>query len=125
MIHLDTNFVIRGFTPGTPEDAAVRRWLGAGRRVAVSSPAWAEFLCGPVSPAIVGAAAAALGPAVAFVTPDAVTAADLFNVSGRRRGSMIDCMIAAVALAHGAMLATRNQADFARFATRGLAITVG
>lgn len=120
MIHLDTNFVIRGFTPGTPEDAAVRRWLGVGTAVGVSAPAWAEFLCGPVPPAVVRAAAASLGPAVACAASDAIAAADLFNVSGRRRGGMVDRMIAAVALGRGATLATQNRADFARFAARGV-----
>ena len=113
MIHLDTNFVIRGFTPGTAEDTTLRAWLGAGWHIQVSSPAWAEFLCGPVDAAVVRAAEAALGSPLAL-------AAERFNVAGRRRGVMVDCMIAAVAVRHGAELATVNTADFARFAPRGL-----
>jgi len=44
----------------------------------------------------------------------------LFNRAGRRRGSLLDCMIAAIALRAGAALATANQADFRRLRAAGL-----
>ena len=46
-------------------------------------------------------------------------AARLFNESGRRRGSLINCMTAAAALADGASLATANTAYFRHFQTSG------
>ena len=51
---------------------------------------------------------------------DAGTTAMLFNRAGRRRGSLLDCMIAAIALRAGAALATANQADFRRLRAAGL-----
>lgn len=120
MIHLDTNFVVGGLRPGAPEDAAIRRWLAAGQSLGVSAQAWAEFLCGPVPGADVATAREMLGSPIDLTDADAELAADLFNAGGRRRGSLGDCMIAAVAIRRGAELATVNTADFRRFAARGL-----
>jgi predicted nucleic acid-binding protein len=59
---------------------------------------------------------------VAFLEADSILAARLFNDSGRRRGTLIDCMIAATALRAREPLATANAVDFRRFAAFGLAI---
>ena len=53
---------------------------------------------------------------------DATLSARLFNATGRRRGSMQDCMIAAVAIRSSASLATNNALDFRRFVAHGLTI---
>jgi predicted nucleic acid-binding protein len=120
MIHLDTGFLIRALVPSSPQDGRLREWLRAGEPLAISTIAWAEFLCGPVTDRQLELAAALLRGRVAFVEQDAALAARLFNSSGRRRGSMVDCMIAATALRSAATLATTNVADFQRFASAGL-----
>lgn len=48
MIHLDTNFIIRGFEAGTLEDHQLRQWVATGELIGTSVVAWAEFSCGPI-----------------------------------------------------------------------------
>ena len=121
MIHLDTSFLVRAFMPGTLERERLRVWLRRDEGVALSSVAWGEFLCGPVSGAI-EAVVAAIGEPVPFEAADAAVAANLFNASGRRRNSFQDCMIAASAINAGAAIATSNVADFERFVPHGLVL---
>lgn len=122
MIHLDTSFLIRALNPGSPEDRKLRTWVGAGETVAMSSVAWAEFLCGPLGGAELELAERIVERRSDFTQDQAATAARLFNESGRRRGMFIDCLIAAAALADGALLATANAADFDRFMSAGLTL---
>lgn len=100
----------------------LRAWLGRRELVRISAIAWAEFLCGPVTPTAMEDAAELLGEPEPLTGVDATVAAQLFNTSGRRRGSLTDCMIAAVAINAGAALATNNVADFRRFTPLGLVI---
>jgi predicted nucleic acid-binding protein len=120
VIHLDTSFLIRALVPGTREDRELRRWLAAGEGIAVSSIAWTEFLCGPVDAAAAAAVSGLVAERVPYLEEDASQAVELFNASGRRRGSLVDCMIAAVAIRCGAPLATSNRADFRPFEGEGL-----
>ena len=113
-IHLDTSFLIRALQPNTTEDKELRELLAAGRPLATSAIAWAEFLCGPLADRQIQAAMRLTSERVPFTEKDAALAAELFNDSGRRRNSLTDCMIAATALRCNAHLATSNQADFKR-----------
>lgn len=122
MIHLDTSFLIRALIRGTPEDLALRRWIKAGESLAISTVAWAEFRCGPLQQLELAAAAAIVDRHREFTRDDAETAARLYNESGRRRGSLMDCMIAAVALADGAAVATANTPDFERLGELGVTL---
>jgi len=122
MIHLDTSFLIRALIRGTPEDLALRRWIKAGESLAISTVAWAEFRCGPLQQLELAAAAAIVDRHREFTRDDAETAARLYNESGRRRGSLMDCMIASVALADGAAVATANTADFQRLGEFGVTL---
>ena len=120
MIHLDTSFLVRALIPGTPEETKLRQWAGEGQALIMSSVAWAEFLCGPLDVGDLGVAERLVERRKDFTPDDAVVAARLFNESGRRRGTIIDCMIGAAALADGASVATSNVAHFSRFAAAGL-----
>jgi predicted nucleic acid-binding protein len=120
VIHLDTGFLIRSLLAGSDPDRALRRWLGEGRRVAINSIAWTEFLCGPLGAADVETATMIVTERIPYDEQDGQLAAEFFNGTGRRRGSLIDCMIAASTARRGAMLATLNPADFRRFEPLGL-----
>ena len=122
MIHLDTSFLIRALQTESPEDRRLRRWIREGERLGMSSVAWTEFLCGPLSDSELVLATEIVGECREFTSEDAAAAAALFNRSGRRRGSLMDCMIAAAALADGAAIATTNPDDFRRFKESGLEI---
>lgn len=115
MIHLDTGFLIRALVPGSAEDRRLRAWLREGTTLGISVIGWAEFLCGPVDAAQAELALRLIGEPVPFSAADATRAALLFNASGRRRGTFVDCLIAASALGAGAKLATSNPDDFRRF----------
>ncbi len=120
MIHLDTSFLIRALEPRSPEDRKLRSWIGEGETLRMSTVAWTEFLCGPITPSEIALATRIVGLFRDFTPEHATIAAQLFNESGRRRGSLIDCMIAATALADDASIATVNAADFRRFEGFGL-----
>lgn len=120
MIHLDTSFLIRSFVAHSPEEARMRQWLRDKTPLAVSAICWAEFLCGPLDQSQIQALRQILGEPLAFAPVDAERAAGFFNSTGRRRGSLLDCMIAAIALREGATVATGNIADFNRFQVFGL-----
>ena len=122
MIHLDTGFLIRALVRGSPEDARLREWIRANEPLGMSAIAWAEFLCGPVDETVLSLASAVVARRFQFTEEMATMAARLFNGSGRRRGTMIDCMIAATALAEEAAVATSNPGDFSRFEAFGLAL---
>lgn len=120
MIHLDTSFLIRALQRGTTEDRALRRWIAKGESLAVCALAWAEFQCGPLTSSELAVAGAIIDGHRDFTRDDAETAARLYNESGRRRGSLIDCMIAAAALADDAAVATANHGDFVRLSELGV-----
>jgi predicted nucleic acid-binding protein len=120
MICLDTNYLIRGLTLGSPESRELRTWFKKGEVIVTSTVAWYEFLCGPVSEGEIRAMHAFLHELLTFDESQAGIAAALFNAGGRKRANRVDTMIAAAAISAGARLATRNRADFARFAESGL-----
>jgi len=122
VIHLDTSFLVRGLVRGSAEDRLLRTWLRSGQSLGASAIVWTEFLCGPVEDREIELAKSLISERVDFTADDAAVAARLFNESGRRRGTLADCMIAATALGRGVALATENGADFRRFSDAGLEV---
>jgi predicted nucleic acid-binding protein len=120
VIHFDTSFLIGALVRTSGQDRQLRRWLRAGKTLGMCSIAWAEFLCGPLDQTQIELATRFVSERPPFAEEDAALAAELFNASGRRRGSLADCMIAASAIRAGASLATINIDDFRRFTTHGL-----
>ena len=122
MIHLDTSFLIHALVPSSRADRRLRKWLRDGDDLAISAIAWAEFLCGPVGTSEIDVVSAMFHEIVAYSVADSELAAHLFNLGGRRRGTLADCMIASTAIRAGAPLATINPVDFERFAPTSLTI---
>lgn len=121
MIHLDTNILIDIVTANSPQVSLVRQWLLDGRVLTASAVAWSEFLNGPHSHGQKDAVRSVLvGGIRPFDEDQAELASRLFHITGRRRGSHADCMIAAAALAKREVVATRNLKDFQRFVPHGL-----
>ena len=97
----------------------------AGESLATSAVAWTEFLNGPVQPQeIVLVESIIESRIVPFDKAASVLAAELFNQTGRRRGSRFDCLIAASAILAPAEFATENRSDFTPFAAHGLKLAV-
>ena len=122
MIHLDTSYLIRALVPHSREHARLREWAAAQTPLGISAISWTEFRCGPLAEQQVALASQVLGEPVAYTSAEAERAAAFFNATGRRRGSLADCMVAATALEAGASLATANMKDFLRFEGAGLSL---
>lgn len=120
MICLDTNYLIRGVAFQTKEAHHLAEWIQQGESLIVSSVAWYEFLCGPVSPAQIYVIKAFLTEVVPFDEIQAQEAARLFNLVKRNRRLRIDALIAALAITRNCPLATNNKTDFDEFTPHGL-----
>lgn len=125
MIHLDTNYLIGLGVVGSPQAQRVDQWLAAGEALAASALAWTEFLNGPVQPQEIALVESVIeARVVPFDKATALLAAELFNKTGRRRGSRFDCLIAATAILAQAEFATENRGDFTSFVAHGLKFAV-
>lgn len=121
IVHLDTNILVDIVTAGSPQISLVRSWLQEGKKLATSSIAWSEFCNGPHSAEQKNAVYAILRKKIAsFDAKQAELASKLFHLTGRKRGSHSDCMIAASAICNKVPVATRNIKDFQKFIPYGL-----
>lgn len=124
MIHLDTNFLVCATTHAdSHESERVKEWLRSGEVLGMSSVAWAEYLCsGSKADEDISFANQIVTHRVDFTEEMAALSAKLFNDSGRRRGMLTDCMIAATAITKHARIATANLKDFRKFERFGLVL---
>jgi predicted nucleic acid-binding protein len=122
MIVLDTNFLIMGLVPGSAQDSRLRQWLQSGDNITVNVIVWAEFMCGPVTAEQIRLALHLFPRPEVLLPEDAARGAQLYNGTGRRRGSLADCLIAATCLRMNASIATDNVADFRLFEPMGLQV---
>jgi len=121
MIHLDANFLIDSLKPASRAAILLENWIRQGETFAASAVAWAEFLNGPARLDQIQQVEFLIQyNVVPFGQYDAKISAELFNKTGRRRGSQPDCFIAATAITAGARLATQNQKHFLPFVPAGL-----
>ncbi len=120
MIHFDANFLVAALAENTGAAALLDGWVEKNEELAISTVAYAEFLCGPLSADAETESNSLFPEPIPLLPLDAQKAAELFNATGRRSRSLSDCMIAATAIRRGASLATYNRDDFVRFVPHGL-----
>jgi len=120
VVHLDANFLVEVAASRPAQAREIERWLRDNRAIQVSALAWSEFLCGPLFEGELQHARAVVTSVDPFTDDDAALAAELFNLTGRRSRSHLDCMIAAHAIRREAALATLNVQDFRPFKKFGL-----
>ena len=121
MICLDANYLIGGTSQERPESGHLLDWIDAGETFCTPTPAWYEFLCGPVNADAIEAMKDLLGERIMpFDTAAAILSAELFNKIGRPRARRVDVMIAAIAIQQDAKLATLNTAHFEPMVKHGL-----
>jgi predicted nucleic acid-binding protein len=121
VIHLDSNLLIALADAADPHRTQALRLMRNLPEAAVSSLAWWEFECGPVSPQGALLVRRLLpGGILPFTETHSTVAAGLFNAAGRARRLKFDSLIAATAILADAELATVNPADFQPFVAHGL-----
>jgi len=117
-VQLDTNSLAELVIPVSAVGDAIEQWVSNGNELATSAVAWSEFCNGPLTSE--AAVISISGRVLPLDRAMAKKAAQLFNATGRRRGSHADCMIAACAIISDAPLSTLNLKDFERFIPIGL-----
>ena len=121
MIHLDTNLLIGAEDPTDPHHITSREVFAKPETFACSSVAWMELLSTPDTHPLREAMKELLsGGIIPFDEAAASLAGELFHLTGSKRRTRLDTMIAATAILSGAELATTNPADFEPFVPHGL-----
>ncbi|MBE2203448.1 MAG: type II toxin-antitoxin system VapC family toxin [Chthoniobacterales bacterium] len=120
-LHLDTNALIALSDPSHPLFRQIEQHLQEGWTLGTDAVAWHEFTRGPLLKEDHQRALRILEDRVTPITREiAERAAELFNITGRRRASTADCLIAAACLHNHAAFVTLNRGDFLVFSPHGL-----
>jgi len=120
-ILLDTNALIALSDPSDTLFEAAEQAIRSGARACTCSVAWHEYVRGPLLDLDRERALRVIESRIfSLERSHAEFAAELFNQTGRRRGSTADCLIVAAAVGNDAELLTRNLADFEPFVSHGL-----
>jgi predicted nucleic acid-binding protein len=115
VVELDSNFLVAVLDADGTQSEMLQSWARSGVRIQISAIAWSEYLGGPLDTAVVPLARKLVNNVESFTERDAELASELFNSTGRRTRSHVDCMIAAHAIRRDAILATLNIRDFRPF----------
>ena len=123
---LDTNVLIALSDPHHDVFNAVEAALRRGALASTCSVAWHEYVRGPLLDKDRSRVLRVVESRVInLARRHAETAANLYNATGRRRGSTADCLIAAVAIDSNAEMVTCNTGDFKLFVPHGLRLFEG
>ncbi len=121
MIHLDANLLIGFVYRSDVHHGTASRIISGPGPFGTSSVAWMELHSKPVHPRDSKAVMALLaGGITPFDEATATLAGELFHLTGSKRRTRLDTMIAATAIVAGVELATVNGDDFAAFVPHGL-----
>jgi predicted nucleic acid-binding protein len=112
---LDTDFLVYALSVAGPERRRLRALADSDAEIQMSAVAWYEFARGPRTPEQLAVARSFLGEdgVLAFSEALAEKAAEVFRRLGSPRKRAGDVAIAVTAVAHDAVLITRNARDFA------------
>lgn len=122
-ILLDTNALIALSDPSDSLFQYTEREIRSGSQACTSSIAWHEYVGGPILDQDRDRALRVIESRIfPLDRRQAELASELFNQTGRRRGSTADCLIAAYAICYKVELLTRNLVDFRPFVPLGLSL---
>ena len=121
---LDTNILIALSDPLHPAFSYVEHEIRRGAEAATCSVVWHEYIRGPLTAEDHRRVLRILESRVLPLDRAcAEQAAELYNATGRRRGSTADCLIASVAIQQTCELLTLNIRDFELFIPMGLILS--
>ena len=115
LVHLDTDFLVFALARNGPERKRLLELAGSAAEIQISAVAWYEFSRGPRTPDQLAVARSFFfeDGIIPFSEELAALAAEIFRKLGSPRRRSADVAIGVTASALGALLLSRNAADFA------------